>query len=146
MLATQRKIVSVPVRGGEKQSIKITDPDMSADFARKLYDNDIDVVESFYVVLLDQALQVKHWALVGKGGVSATVADVRVICKHVVDAMASHVLLVHNHPSGVLKPSEPDKTMTNNVKEALKYFGCQIVDHVIVTESSYYSFKQENLL
>jgi len=77
MTTTQRKIVSVPVRGGSKESVKITSPDVSAEFARSLYDNDIDVVESFYIVLLDHALQTKHWALIGKGGVSSTVGVVR---------------------------------------------------------------------
>lgn len=146
MTTTQRKIVSVPVRGGSKESVKITSPDVSAEFARSLYDNDIDVVESFYIVLLDHALQTKHWALIGKGGVSSTVVDTRVIVKHVADTLASNVLLVHNHPSGTLKASDADKNMTNALKEVLKYMNCNVIDHIILTQSDYYSFTQNNLL
>ena len=136
----------MPVRGGSKKSVKITEPDDSAKFARSLYDNDIDVVESFYIVLLDHALQTKHWALISKGGVSATTVDVRVICKHVADSLASNVILVHNHPSGTLNASDADKDMTKAVKEVLKYMNCNVVDHIILTQSAYYSFTQNNLL
>lgn len=146
MTTTQRKIVSVPVEGGSKESVKITTPDDSANFARSLYDNDIDVVETFYVVLLDHALQTKHWALIGKGGVSQTTVDVRVICKHIWDSLASNVILVHNHPSGTLVPSDSDKKLTNAVKEVAKYLNCNVIDHIILTQSDYYSFSKNNLL
>ena len=147
MYSKQKKIISVVCDSGIKiESEQIKNSAISADLARKMYDDDIDVVESFYVMILSKSNKLKHWAKISQGGVSSTVVDVKVICKHVIDCLGSSVIIVHNHPSGSLQPSEPDKRMTEKVKKALVIFDVTLLDHLILTEDNYFSFADNGLI
>ena len=147
MYSKQKMIISVVCDSGIKiESEQIKNSTVSADLARKMYDNDIDVVESFYVMILSRSHKLKHWAKISQGGVSGTYVDVRVICKHVIDCMGSSVIVVHNHPSGNLQPSDADKQITEKVKQALSIFDVTLLDHLILTEDNYFSFADKGLI
>jgi|LakMenEpi03Aug12_release.lakeMendotaPanAssembly.Ray.scaffolds.fasta_scaffold138681_8 DNA repair protein RadC len=147
MYSKQKKIISVVCDSGIKiESEQIKNSAMSADLARKMYDDDIDVVESFYIMILSKSNKLKHWAKISQGGVSSTVVDIKVICKHVIDCLGSSVIIVHNHPSGSLQPSEPDKRITEKVKKALEIFDVTLLDHLILTEDNYFSFADNGLI
>ena len=118
----------------------------AVEFARKLWKSDIALYESSFILLLNNKNEVFGWSKISQGGVSCTIVDVRLIAKYAIDTFATGVILLHNHPSGNLNPSKQDKELTKNSKEGLKLFGIQLLDHIIVTEESFFSFNDEGML
>jgi DNA repair protein RadC len=102
--------------------------------------------EVFAVIFLNRANKIKRFEIVSEGGITGTIADPRVILKKALDEDAVSIILCHNHPSGSLKPSRADEQLTAKIKEAAKYFDIQVMDHIIVSESGYYSFADEGIL
>ncbi len=102
--------------------------------------------EEFYVLLLNRANRITDTIKISSGGVSGTVADIRMMVKPALLALASGVILAHNHPSGNLKPSEADLSLTRKTKDALKLFDIALLDHLIVTDAGYLSMADEALL
>ena len=102
--------------------------------------------EEFWVLFLNRSHRVIEKRRVGQGGLSATVVDSRLIAKLAIGNLASSVVVVHNHPSGNLQPSENDKQITSKLRDALNLFDITLVDHLIVSNTSYYSFAEEGLL
>jgi DNA repair protein RadC len=104
------------------------------------------VVEQFWIILLNRANIVIRPELISEGGVSGTVADPKVIYKRALDKLASSIILVHNHPSGNLTPSQADLQLTRKLKEAGKSLDLPVLDHLIFTDHAYYSFADEGVL
>ena len=104
------------------------------------------VSEEFWVILLNRRNKVTRNVLISKGGVSSTVVDVRLILKPAIESLSSGIILVHNHPSGSLKPSTEDKEITEKISEACRTFNLSLLDHLIVSDSGYFSFMDEGLL
>ncbi|MFT2007524.1 RadC family protein [Pontibacter sp. 13R65] len=102
--------------------------------------------EEFWVILLNRANIVMRKEAISTGGVAGTVADPKIIFKKALDQLASSVILVHNHPSGNLKPSAADISLTKKMKEAGTLLDLPILDHIIFTDNDYYSFADEGLL
>lgn len=102
--------------------------------------------EVFAVIFLNRANKVKHFEIISEGGITGTIADPRIILKKALDEDAVSLILCHNHPSGSLKPSRADEELTIKIKEAAKYFDIRVIDHIIVSESGYYSFADEGIL
>ncbi len=102
--------------------------------------------EEFWIVILNRANKVLKKIKISSGGVSGTVADTRVIFKSAIDELASAIILVHNHPSGNLKPSQADISLTKKLKSAGEVLDIPILDHLIIAENSYFSFADEGLL
>lgn len=99
--------------------------------------------EEFWVILLNRANEVIRTEKISEGGVSGTVADPKLIFKTALDHLASALILVHNHPSGNLKPSQADLQLTQKMKEAGKFLEIPVLDHVIFTDHGFYSFVDE---
>lgn len=102
--------------------------------------------EEFWVILLNRANRVIRKKRVSEGGVSGTVADPKIIFKLAVDELASGIIVVHNHPSGNLKPSESDINLTKKIKEAGKVLEIAMLDHLIIAHDRYFSFADEGLI
>lgn len=102
--------------------------------------------EEFWLLNLSRSNAVIKKELISRGGVSGTVVDTKMIFKSAVENLASSIIICHNHPSGNLKPSDADIRITKNIKEAGRVMDIQLFDHVIITESGYYSFTDEGLL
>lgn len=83
---------------------------------------------------------------ISKGGVTGTVVDLRILFKLALEKSATAVILVHNHPSGKLCPSEADIQITKKIKEAGRIMDISILDHFIITEYDYYSFADHGML
>jgi DNA repair protein RadC len=109
-------------------------------------ENKIDFVEQFKVLLLNRCNRVLAIYELSTGGITGTVADVRLIMTAALKANAVAVILSHNHPSGNLKPSRADIELTAKIKVAGRYLDIQVLDHVIVTSEGYYSFADEEVL
>lgn len=103
-------------------------------------------IEQFWVLLLSRSNRVIKKQLISTGGVSGTVADPKVIFKTALDALASGLILIHNHPSGNLKPSQADIQLTKKMKESGRLLEIPILDHLIFTEDGYFSFADESML
>lgn len=117
----------------------------AAEFIRPLYGDNIGIFEEFHIVLLNQANNTIGNVRIGQGGITATLVDPKLIAKYAVESLATQVILTHNHPSGQLIPSEADKQMTRKIKEGLKLLDINVMDHIIITEESYYSFADEGV-
>jgi DNA repair protein RadC len=102
--------------------------------------------EEFYVILLTRSNTVIKVEHISKGGIHATVVDVRVVAKLALENNAVSVILAHNHPSGSLKPSQQDLNITQKLKEGCALLDISILDHLILGHQSYYSFADEGVL
>lgn len=105
-----------------------------------------EIVEYFYAVFLNRSNHLIKKQLISQGGVSATVADPKLIFKHAFENMACAIILVHNHPSGQLKPSGHDIKLTKQMVEAGKSLELPVIDHVIFTDVGYFSFADEGMI
>ncbi|WP_297332147.1 DNA repair protein RadC [Flavobacterium sp.] len=102
--------------------------------------------EEFWIIYLNNSNKVIYKAQLSKGGITGTMVDVRLVFKTALEHNAVSVILVHNHPSGVLKASEADKQITRQLKAAGHSLDIKVLDHVIITEKSYLSFTDEGIL
>jgi DNA repair protein RadC len=102
--------------------------------------------EVFAVLFLNRANKVNHFQIISEGGITGTVADPRIILRMAIVENAVSIILCHNHPSGSLKPSRADEQLTAKIKEAAGLLDITVLDHIIVSESGYYSFADEGLL
>jgi DNA repair protein RadC len=102
--------------------------------------------EEFWVLFLNNSNKVIHKAQLSKGGMTGTVVDTRIIFKTALEYNAISLILTHNHPSGKLLASESDKGITRKLQLAGKQMEIMVLDHVIITESSFYSFADEGIL
>ena len=119
--------------------VKITQSEQAAKFIKQFYGDDIEIFESFFILMLDRNNQTIGYAKISQGGICATVVDVRIIAKYAVESLCRGIILAHNHPSGNLNPSGQDLEITTKIKQALKIFDVSVLDHVILTAESYYS-------
>lgn len=102
--------------------------------------------EEFWILLLNNAIKVIDKIRISSGGIDQTTIDIRLILREALLKRASAIALIHNHPSGNTKPSQADRSLTNNVARAAEIMHIKLIDHVIVTDGSYYSFNDEGIL
>lgn len=102
--------------------------------------------EEFWLLLISRASKVIAKELVSKGGLSGTVADPKIIFHMALQHQASGIILIHNHPSGNLKPSQLDIDLTKKIAAAGRMLDINVLDHLIITDSSYFSFADEGLM
>lgn len=102
--------------------------------------------EEFWVIYLSRNNSVIKTECVSRGGISGTVVDIRLIIKPAIECLASSIILAHNHPSGNLKPSHQDISLTKKTKEACALLDILVQDHLIIGEQAYYSFADEGIL
>jgi len=138
--------ISVKYRTKKKDLVTITSSGDSDKTLRTWFVDCMEHRERFVAMFLNRANKVVGIQNVGEGGTSSCVVDVKVIAQGAILSNASAVILAHNHPSGQLKPSESDKKITQKVKAGLGLFDIKILDHLILTSLSYYSFADEMAL
>ncbi len=102
--------------------------------------------EEFWVIFLNTSCKVIDKQMIGRGGNDFTPVDVRIILRFALLNKANSIILAHNHPSGTLKASEPDKILTRKILEAAKLMDIHVHDHLIITDDNYLSFRDEGLL
>lgn len=102
--------------------------------------------EEFWIVYLNNSNKVLRKLQLSKGGITGTLVDVRLVMKTALECGATALILVHNHPSGTLKPSEADKHITQKLKRAGENLDIKVLDHLIITENAYFSFADEGVL
>lgn len=100
-------------------------------------------VERCYVLLLNRMNRVLDHVLIGTGGLTATLVDIRLVMREALMKRATTIALCHNHPSGSTKPSRDDDKLTENLSQACKVMNIRLLDHIIVTDGAYYSYNDE---
>jgi len=102
--------------------------------------------EEFWIILLNRANRVEKKYFLSSGGLAGTVADTRLVFKEALENLASGIILIHNHPSGNLRPSKEDVALTRKMVEAGKIMDVLVMDHIIFTNHAYFSFSDNSLL
>lgn len=102
--------------------------------------------EEFWLLLLNQAAKVIDKVRISQGGIDQTTVDVRSVMREAILVRATQIAIVHNHPSGNLKPSNEDINITNKIKKASDLLNIRLIDHVIVTDGNFYSFHDHGLI
>ena len=103
-------------------------------------------VEEFWVIFLNRSNRVIGQSQISKGGMSATVVDIRIIAHQAIENGSSAVILFHNHPSGNNQPSTQDLHLTDKIVQGLKLLDICVLDHLILAGEEYYSFADEGKL
>jgi DNA repair protein RadC len=103
-------------------------------------------IEQFWIILLNQALHPIKKIKICEGGISHVVVDLRVLFKEALSELATSIVLVHNHPSGKLNPSQEDISLTRKIVSAAELLQIRVLDHIIFTNNGYYSFSDEGAL
>ena len=102
--------------------------------------------EEFWILYLNNSNKIIKSSQLSKGGITGTLVDVRLVFKDAIQLSAVGIILAHNHPSGTIKPSQADIQLTKKLKQAGDSLDIKVLDHLIVTEKSYFSFADENML
>ena len=102
--------------------------------------------EEFWILYLNNSNKIIKKNQLSKGGITGTLVDVRLVLKTALEYGATSLILCHNHPSGALKPSQADKDITQKLKNGAQSLDIKVLDHLIITEQSYFSFADEDLL
>lgn len=121
--------------------------------------NSVEIAAKFFMRYLSDKSQEEFWLAVlntanipvdvypiTKGNIDKTLVDIRLICKYALLNNATKIIVAHNHPSGNLKPSSHDITITKKIKEATALFDIELLDHLIIYQDKYYSFADNKML
>ena len=111
-------------------------------FIRERILKGIEVQEHFIAIYLNQATRIIGYYHHSTGTINATMVDIEIVAAVALKTLAKAVIISHNHPSGNLQPSDADRILTKRIKDALKLFDIQLLDHVIVTRDGYFSFSE----
>nr|WP_293295790.1 JAB domain-containing protein [Allomuricauda sp.] len=130
------------------KSLSITN---SKDVGALLFKNwDPDTIglhETFMILLLNRSNKVKGIYPLSQGGITGTLVDLRILFAIVLKTLSVGIILAHNHPSGQLKASEPDKQLTQKIQQAAQLFDVKVLDHIILApDGRYYSFADNGLM
>ena len=132
-----------PAQNKQKR-IKITDSQTAYRAFLELWNKDtLELQEEFNVLLLNRANEVLGMYNLSKGGITATIVDLKLLFAVVLKAAASSIILAHNHPSGNIFPSMQDKELNKKIKTAAKYLEITVLDNLILSKENYWSFADE---
>jgi len=102
--------------------------------------------EECHLLLLNNGLKVINSVMLSHGGLTGTAVDIRELLRHALLAQATSVILCHNHPSGNLRPSREDNSLTERAVQACQTVGIKLLDHIIVSDDKYYSYSEQGKL
>ena len=133
------------VKASERPKITCSE-DAYKIFLKNWNDKTIELREEFKILLLNRANKVLGIVNISAGGISGTVADPKIIFCSALKANSSSIILVHNHPSGNLQPSQADLKLTNNLVQAGKLLEIHVLDHLTISSESYFSMSDEGII
>lgn len=98
--------------------------------------------EKFIAVFLNTKNVIMSYAVISIGSLNASIVHPREVFNLAIRRSAASILLIHNHPSGYPEPSKEDEKITKRLKSVGELVGIQVLDHLIITDDDYYSFKE----
>lgn len=141
--------ISIKYSLGNKVSKSITNSKEAAELVREIYqktESHLELKEYFFILLLNRNNRVIGYHKLSEGGISGTIADIRLAFATALKCLASGMIMVHNHPSGNTRASESDKKLTKCFRDAGKILDIQVLDHIILTVNGFSSFADEGHL
>lgn len=147
-LDMKKKSVEYTLKAERKEFpvVKIRSSHDVVDFVRQFYNEDILIYESSFILLMNQANTVTGYAKISQGGICSTVVDIRLVAKYAIDSLAAAVILVHNHPSGNVRPSDEDIYLAKKMRDGLKMLEVKLLDSIVITENNFMSMNDESML
>ena len=119
---------------------KIRSDTETVEFLRSIWADDIEYRERFYAIYLNRQSKILGYYLISVGGNNGTVVDNKMVFQPAINLHSSGIVIAHNHPSGNLNPSSADIHLTKKIVDAGKALEIPILDHIILTVNSHYSF------
>ena len=127
-------------------NVKISQSRDVADYIRRVYPVEINIREAMVALYLNNSNRTLGYSIASIGGITGTILDIRLVLRDALLTQATNIILIHNHPSGSLNPSQADISITEKVKKAGELMDLRLLDHLILTEDTYYSFVDEGKL
>ena len=128
----------------DKETLKISNKDILLKYLRNKIG--YEEIEKFYVLYLSSSNEVIEFEENSVGTLDRSLVYPREIYKKIINLNAKSVILAHNHPSDNITPSKCDIELTNEIAKGLKNFGALLIEHIIITKNSYFSFLEEGLI
>lgn len=139
--------IKLKIKGKKSELKQIRCSGDAAEVCRMCFDEGkINWIEEFIVIGLNRANKVQGFYKVSSGGVTGTVADPRIVFQFALLSNATSIIIAHNHPSGNLKPSDADITLTKKMKQSGEALDIKLLDHIIVTDEGYTSLSDEGVI
>jgi DNA repair protein RadC len=127
-----------PVKASER--VKVTKSNDAYELIMASWDSTLELYESFKILMLNKANKVLGISTVGEGGVSSCNIDTKRVFTTALLTNCCSIILCHNHPSGNIQPSEADRLITKKIQSAGTLLDIAVLDHLIITPETYYSF------
>ena len=144
-LSEIRAVYKSRKRAGERPQIR--DAKDAESYLRAVWNRrTLELTEDFIILCLNGNHQAIGWVKVSSGGFNASVVDPRLVFAIALQTASTAIILAHNHPSGSVDPSEQDRAVTRQLKEAGRFLGIAVLDHVILTKEASLSFAESGLL
>ncbi|MFP5040324.1 RadC family protein [Parasediminibacterium sp. JCM 36343] len=164
-LLSYKEMVQLKVKGlGEAKAISIAAA-LELGLRRNVAENQVDTIkkskdialfmqaqlaykshEVFVVIYLNTACKILHHCIISEGGIKGIHVDTKIILKKALAYNATQLILCHNHPSGAVKPSQQDKELTQKIQQAAMLLDIQVIDHIIVSSETYFSFADKGMM
>ena len=141
-----REVSAVYKKNLSVQNIKVASSQDVNAFIRTIYPVEINIREAMVAVFLNNSNHTLGYSVASIGGITGTLVDVRLILRDALLTQSTAIILVHNHPSGSLQPSQADISITEKVKNAALLMDIKLIDHLIITENQFFSFADEGKL
>ena len=133
--------ILISYKNKNQDAVKVSSSVDVYNFILNHWDDDtLDIQENVKMLLLNSSNTILGVYDVSRGGINSTVIDLRLVLSVALKCLASSIILVHNHPSGNINPSEQDREFTKKIKSACKFLEIQLFDHIIITRHDYFSF------
>lgn len=144
---TELPEITLKLKKGNVLKAKIRSSKDAVNIFREVWDKDtLEICESVMIIFLNRSNNTIGWFKVSQGGINGTIVDNRLILVTALKCLASSMIICHNHPSGNTEPSPADINVTKKLKEAAALLDMQILDHLILTEDSYYSMADNGVM
>ncbi len=128
------------------ERVTIKSADNVYDLVKPYFDSFMDYREGAYLVLMNKSNEVLGVSSISLGGIDSTIMDIRMIAQLSLLSNATNIIVVHNHPSGTLRPSDSDVSISKRILESMRHFDIELIDSIIVSSEGYYSLKTDNKL
>lgn len=126
----------------EKQQIK-----EASDVIELMQDKIADIKhEEFWAIFLNHSAKILSIKQISKGGLTSVTVDQRILLQEAILQSATNIIVCHNHPSGSVTPSVPDKQLTQALQDACNTLNIRLLDHIIIFKDNYYSFAEKGIL
>lgn len=135
--------VNLKVNESIYDKIRYNQPDKVSELFKKILGNKLTTKEYVYAFYFTDGFILKGYSEISNGGVNFSLIDTKIVAQHSVLMLSSSVIIVHNHPSGILKPSNQDLKIYEKLKKGLKFLDIELIDFLIVSFNGYWSISQE---